>query len=104
MGRIPVFLYDDIPWIPYNGTNISCETFGYQGGLHAQETLHELVWRLGNETDSGYQKKLQKLIEVRKYFTYSGVVEQIEKLIKDPFGESGYLRCIKHPHTEKCCG
>jgi hypothetical protein len=31
IGRIPAYLYDDIPWIPYEGTNASIETFGFIG-------------------------------------------------------------------------
>ena len=36
MGRVPVFLWDDVPWIPYQGTSVSVETFGLQCGLNTQ--------------------------------------------------------------------
>jgi len=29
IGRIPIYLYSDVPWIPYPGTNISMENFAY---------------------------------------------------------------------------
>ncbi len=28
IGRIPIYMYDDIAWLPYKGTNISLENFG----------------------------------------------------------------------------
>jgi len=37
MGRVPVFLWDDSPWIPYQGTAIGIETYGFQCGLHEQK-------------------------------------------------------------------
>lgn len=30
-GRIPVYLYDDSSWLPYEGTNISLTHFGLAG-------------------------------------------------------------------------
>jgi hypothetical protein len=108
MGRIPVFVYDDLPWIPYDGSNISVGLYGFSGGLNAVRNhtlLKETVWAIGNMTEEGYQKKLQALRNVRKYFTYEGVFEQVEAFLKDPFGpEGGQLRCTVHPNTERCCG
>ena len=51
------------------------------------------------------QKKIDILTEAREHFTYAGVLKQIEALMNDPFGPNGgYLRCIDHPRTERCCG
>ena len=50
-------------------------------------------------------KKIDILTEAREHFTYTGVLKQIEALMNDPFGPNGgYLRCIDHPRTERCCG
>ena len=48
---------------------------------------------------------------MRHFYTYKGVMEQIEHFMADPFdirgkgtktGTAGnYLRCIKHPRTER---
>jgi hypothetical protein len=46
MGRIPVFLFDDLPWIPYNGTNMSADSFGFVGGL---SNHHQTLKELGNQ-------------------------------------------------------
>lgn len=106
MGRIPAFLYNDLPWVPYQGSNISVETYGFSAGLTASEnTLPDLVHKFKNLTSDEYHEKLNKLREVRYHYTYPGVVHEIEQLIHDPFGpDGGHLRCTVHPHTERCCG
>eukprot|EP01036_Dinobryon_divergens_P022690 gene22690-30972_t len=106
LGRIPVFLYTDLPWIPYQNSSISVETYGFSAGLTSSEnTLVSMVQQLRKVTDKELMHKLQILKEVRFYFTYAGVVQQIEKFFEDPFGPGGgYLRCTKHPREERCCG
>lgn len=70
MGRIPVFLYSDLPWIPYMNSNISIETFGsicytcrlinvmsvgfFAGMTTSENTLQEMVSKLSNVTDLEY--------------------------------------------------
>jgi hypothetical protein len=67
--------------------------------------LSALVHRLKNVTEEEYQQKLTKLKEIREFFTYRGIVHQIEAFLHDPFGENGgHIRCTKHPRTERCCG
>ena len=80
------------------GTNISVETYGFIGG-HMRDLIPQ-VFRVIAMNDTEYRRKMEKLKEVRHYFTYEGVVEQISKFVKDPFGpDGGYLRCIKFPQT-----
>lgn len=107
MGRVPAFLYDDVAWIPYQGTNLSVETFGFYSGLNdAVRSLPNLVQQIKNLTDDQYSKKLALLQEARWHYTYPGIVNQIEKFIADPFGDKGgKLRCTHlYPKTERCCG
>ncbi len=106
MGRIPVFLYSDLPWIPYMGSNISVETYGFSAGLTASENgLRDMVHALKNLTAEEYGRKLANLKEVRRHFTYEGVFRQLDEFLRDPFGPSGgHLRCTRHPNTERCCG
>lgn len=108
MGRLPVWVYDDIPWIPYEGTNISVLTYGFAGGINEYNNhtkLSKTIYAIGNLTSIEYTSKLLQLKKVRKYFTYAGVFEQINLFLIDPFGSNGgALRCIKHPKTERCCG
>jgi hypothetical protein len=134
MNRVPVFVYDDYPWVPYNGSAISAETFGFVAGLHVPDrfyanttksskeyvpyntssasfnrgmgiSLHDLVFYLNDMTEAEYQEKLKLVEQSRRFFTYEGVVEQIKRLIHDPFGtEGGHLTCsMSHPRTERCC-
>lgn len=103
MGRIPIFIYDDIPWVPYLGTNISVETFGFLVG-NATQGLVDIVHRLKNLTEEEYQSKLTALRHVRPHFTYEGVLHQIDAFLRDPFGpHGGDLRCVSHPRHERCC-
>ncbi len=45
-----------------------------------------------------FQQKLQKLREVRSYYTHDGIFREFEKFLRDPFGtHGGYLRCGPHP-------
>lgn len=43
MGRIPVLLYNDVAWLPYEGTEIAFDTFGYIGRIRQ---LNSLVQKL----------------------------------------------------------
>jgi hypothetical protein len=142
MGRVPVFLWDDVPWIPYQGTAASVEHFGFQRGLHKQieqvlpvgaaENYHNHVHqkvkviekeisletlvdecKAAKASTEVYAKLLDAVRDVRFHYTYAGVVHAIEEFIADPFdargkgsktGQAGnYLRCTKHPRTERCC-
>lgn len=107
MGRMPVFLYDDVPWIPYQGTNISAETFGLVGRKSEDgvNTLRKLLQDVKDMTDVEYRQKLQHLLTVRNHYTYRGVFRQIAMWLNDPFGPNGgHLRCTYHPRNERCCG
>jgi hypothetical protein len=107
MGRMPVFLYDDCPWIPYYGTNISAETFGLiaRKSEDGVNTLAQVLHTIKNMTDHEYRQKLQHLHSVRSHFTYRGVFRQIAMFLQDPFGpEGGHLTCTYHPRNERCCG
>jgi hypothetical protein len=106
MGRVPIFLYNDLPWIPYEGSNLSVSAYGFSAGLtHHSNELPALIHTLHNMTRQSYQEKLNGVLDARYHFTYHGVMHQIEMFLKDPFGSrGGNLRCTKHPHTERCCG
>jgi hypothetical protein len=116
IGRIPVFLWDDVPWIPYHGTNLSIEHFGFQRGLHTRKvstpdggekelTLEGVVQEMADMTEHEYKRKLARLHDARWHFTYPGVLHQIEMFIANPFDhhKGGNLRCGHHPRTERCC-
>ena len=91
MGRVPVFLYDDFAWIPYMGTNLSVEHFGFYGGRWNKTTLlHEVVWEMKNLTDAQYAKKMAALRDARWHYTYPGVMHQIEMLLQVNYSHYTY--------------
>ena len=111
IGRLPVFLWDDVPWIPYHGTNLSVEHFGFQRGLKPikgadrEISLESLVDEMHSMTEQQYKHKMVRLHDARYHYTYPGVLAQIEKFISNPFDHhhGGQLRCTRHPKTERCC-
>ena len=146
MGRIPVFLFDDHPWVPYAHTNGSVFHFGFvaclnpataanppeaaaattagsaslalgntpghhthsshQHGHHIfANSISEVVLRLAGLSPKHFSHMMPRLAEVRQHYTYEGVLRQIDLLLQDAFGpQGGYLRCVPHPQTERCCG
>jgi len=114
MGRVPVFLWDDVPWIPYAGTSIRIETFGLQQKEKPRYTnLAKRMELLKNKRHAEYKALEHGVKSVRHFYTYDGVMQQIERFIADPFDmrgkgsktglEGNYSRCATHPHSEWCC-
>lgn len=103
IGRIPVFLYTDLPWIPYKGSStLDINLYGFEAGSH---DLPALISRLKNLTTAEYEQRLRAVRAVRHHFTYPGVIEQFERFLRDPFGpRGGDLACAVHPRTFFCCG
>jgi len=105
MGRMPVFLWDDVPWIPYAGTNLSADSIGFSAGLRVPgHPLREMVEKVRNMTAEQEAEKMKRLREARPHFTFAGVLRQIELFMNDPFSEkegASSLRCTPHPRTEK---
>jgi hypothetical protein len=57
-----VFLYTDLPWIPYQNSSISVETYGFSAGLTSSEnTLVSMVQQLRRVTNEELMQKLQIL-------------------------------------------
>jgi hypothetical protein len=60
--------------------------------------------KLQQQNPGAFLEKLKAVEEVRPLYTYAGTLEQIELFIKDPLGPNGgYLRCVRHPKTLRCC-
>lgn len=109
MGRIPVLIYDDIPWIPYQRTNLSLLTFGFMARhFDRHNTLPQLVRTIKNITHDQYMERYEHMLSVREHYTYRGLMRQIAMFIADPFNNTGanssQLTCTYHPTTERCCG
>ena len=99
LGRIPVLLYDDVAWYPYPHSNKSVTVIGYVGQMGK---LSILVDALKSATAETVQQKMALSRASSYYYTYEGVISQIERFFTDPLGPNGGdLRCVRVPDTDK---
>lgn len=94
---MPIFLHNNgKPWIPYFGINISVEQFGFYASLENDSmTIPHMMDMLGNVTEEDFWRRMEYLKNVRYYYTYEGVVEEIFSFFHDPFGsQGGHFRCM----------
>lgn len=91
-----------LPWIPYLGTNISVEHFGFYAVLgYHNATIAKMIDDIANTTAEEFYRRLEYVKEVRDYYTYEGVLKEILDFMSDPFGpKGGHLRCTVLPSTE----
>jgi hypothetical protein len=97
MGLIPVQVYldGDIPWMPYETLlrNVSFWT-----DLKGLPALLEHLETIGDDRIAQTERSIEELTP--RYFTYAGVLHQIERFLHDP--SSGALECRPlpgHPGT-----
>ena len=92
LGRIPFYIYDKVPWLPYPDTEYSLEHIGYIVG-NAKD-LMQLLQKLGNKV---LRSKLNAVLAARDAYTMDGVMREIEHFFHAPFSIEGksHLRCIK---------
>lgn len=96
LGRIPVYLYDDAPWAPYERSALSVDHVGYKGKLGH---LGELVRMLAAQSNATIYEKLRRVQTARPHYTLEGTLDQIDLFFQDPLGErGGALTCRKHVH------
>ena len=64
------------------------------GYVVRSNSMREVVEVVRKSTNESTVKKLEKVRQARHLYTYSGLLDQIEKWFTDPFGDNGgYLRC-----------
>jgi hypothetical protein len=98
IGRMPVYMYDDYSWLPYEGTDLAVSNFGFTGRMGS---LAKVVALIKDLPAAAYREKLRNLAKARKHYTYAGVLAQIALFIRDPLGPSGgQLRCTRVPDKE----
>lgn len=93
LGRIPVYLYQDYPWLPYEGTDVSPAALGLlsRGGLDRMTSLYREMTRLLGSTEL-IEKYLERVSGAHWLYTNEGLLSQMELFFADPFS-AGYLRC-----------
>ncbi len=118
MGRVPVYMYDDYPWIPYAGTPAGCDKLGFVVRGTRRVEVDDLVERIGNllyaygdcdgkVKESTIRRLLDAVEAQRFWYTYKGVIKQLKLFFSDPLDSSkkgldggGYLRCARVGHAE----
>jgi len=89
VGRIPVYIYNDIPWVPYVGSELSVYELGYVGRVRHLEPLIKHLAQIKHEKldtiNSEIHQKLMKVKNARDAYTYTGVIQQIELFFEFPF-------------------
>ena len=97
IGRIPVYMYTDSPWVPYVGSDIDLYSIGIVANLYS---IREFIDRASNMQPSQLDSMFRKIKLAREYYTYAGVINQMELFFKDPLGPNGgYLRCTRVPNS-----
>lgn len=98
LERIPVYIYSkNDRWAPYEHSNISIDSIGYSGEMGS---LGRLMDQLRQVSDVEFAEKLERVKLARHYYTYEGVMDQIEMFFRAPLVE-GALSCQRVPqiHT-----
>ena len=97
IGRIPVYMYNDVPWIPYAGSGIEYDSIGFACNDYSASHTVKMI---KNTSESALSLMMTRVREVRKHYTYMGVIHQIELFFRDPMGPNGgFLRCAAVPAT-----
>lgn len=92
LGRVPIYLYDDESWLPYEGSPASVVSIGYSA------SAQEICSLLKDIKSDQIKDKLVKVHKYRSLYSYEGLLEQIELFLSDPFGPTGgLLRCKRLP-------
>jgi hypothetical protein len=95
MGLTPVYWWDDVPWLPYNGTRADFSKFGFSASLSA-EGMRGFAKSIANVTDADLkQKRDYGRSLIASHFTQEGVMSQIASFMLDATNSD--LRCTPHP-------
>lgn len=102
VGRIPVYIYNDIPWVPYVGSPLSVYELGYVGRVHHLESLIKHLANIKHDKsfNSEINQKLEKVKLARDSYTYTGVMNQIALFFEFPFSrQHSSLVCSHDLHA-----
>jgi len=103
IGRVPVYIWDDAPWLPYaegGGGNGSFSSFGLSSPRSA---LPQLARRMQHLLQPEGRQELEALLlnaaAARPLYTYDGVLHQLELFFAQPLRPGGgLLRCVRLPN------
>lgn len=95
IGSIPVYLYDDFPWIPYAGSYASISSIGMLGKKGKLQSLVKKIIQISANATKLVEMR-NKVLQARPHYTIQGVIEQIALFVREPMGigpNAGLLRC-----------
>jgi len=95
-GLVPVFIYDDIPWIPYH------EKLDY-GQFAAVANISEISATLDaflKIDEATYRQMRANVLAVRKHFTLEGVLNNVLEFMAAPEDpQASAISCVVRPYT-----
>ena len=97
LGRVPLYVYDDVAWVAYEGTDKDVVALGYVAQIG---TLEGPIGDMSRKSAAEFAAMLGRVRAVRAHYTYAGVMGQMERFFADPLGPAGGdLRCKGLPPT-----
>ncbi|CAL1133206.1 unnamed protein product [Cladocopium goreaui] len=91
MGRVPLYIWDDVPWSFYREL-WDQEIIGFSVQIKGLEKMLDHVAEVGFEK---LQSMEEKILSMRNsHFSYEGIMDQISKFLTGRGGSSD-LRCVK---------
>ena len=91
MGRIPVYMFDDVPWLPYSGTEADLAKFGVHSSAVSRGHMDIAVRRI-QKLRSNATEALKDIDRMREWYTYEGLMRQMGYFFADPL-RGGLIRC-----------
>ena len=99
IGRIPVVIYNDYPWIPYDypGSEYSVRQLGYLGQTGRLEALLD---RLAVTSPSTIADKLAKIAKARYLYTYEGAMQEVDNFfqVSDSANRTAHTKLVCSPY------
>ena len=93
-GRVPVYLYDDVEWLPYLGTDASPAAIGYSIRWNDTAALAAVLEEARAMSQEALQERERRALSFGKtHYQMDGVIEQIDRF----FQGGGDLRCTQLP-------
>ena len=90
LERIPVYIHSKGErWSAYDHSNISIDSIGFSEEIGS---LDRLVEQLKHVTAEELAMKLERVKQARHFYTYEGVMDQLELFFKEPLVQSA-LSC-----------
>ena len=95
LGRVPVYVYLDHPWLPYEGSDISVERLGLYGSVRQ---IGQILRSLARMNESEVRRMESHVARAAEHYTYNGLMKQIDLFFQHPFDmthghRGGYLAC-----------